>query len=279
VLDLEAEESKSASILLVTIWELGEAAGPLLIAPLSEIYGRYPVFNVANIIFILGVVLAAFSQTANVFIFARFLTGLAVASNVLNPAIIGDIFPSESRGSGMSLIMLAPLLGGAVGPAITGAIAESLGWRKILWLSAILAVICELLFFTLLRETYKVPILQRRAARLRKENKDPSFKCAGEADGAGAALSWLALRTAITRPVVVMLDSSVLQIMSLCGGVVFAFYYVLATTLPDILREVYGFSPALTGASFLTFSMMRSPNFDSRTNSNRYWSHRRNRGM
>jgi hypothetical protein len=36
VLDLEGKRSKSSSVLLVTIWELGEAAGPLIIAPLSE---------------------------------------------------------------------------------------------------------------------------------------------------------------------------------------------------------------------------------------------------
>ncbi|KAF4627659.1 hypothetical protein G7Y89_g10495 [Cudoniella acicularis] len=51
-----------------------------------------------------------------------------------------------------------------------------------------------------------------------------------------------------------MLDSSVLQIMSFYGGLIFTFYYILATTLPGILTDVYGFSPALTGYSFLTFS-------------------------
>ena len=273
VLDLEGKESKSASILLVTVWELGEAAGPLLIAPLSEIYGRYPVFIVTNVIFILGVVLAAFSQTTSLFIFCRFLTGFAVASNVLNPAIIGDIFPSEERGSGMSLMMLAPLLGGAVGPAISGAIAESLGWRKILWMCAAVAVICEILFFTLLRETYKVPILQRRAARLRKETKDESLKCAWEAENAGTTLAWSALRIAITRPIIIMLDSSVLQIMSFYGGLVFTFYYILATTLPGILREIYGFSPALTGFSFLSFSKNQSQDAEGYTNLDRYWSY------
>ncbi|TVY80897.1 Efflux pump rdc3 [Lachnellula suecica] len=252
VFDLEGKESKSASILLVTVWELGEAAGPLLIAPLSEIYGRYLIFNVANLIFILGVVLAALSPTTGLLIFSRFLTGFAVASNVLNPAIIGDIFPSESRGSGMSLVMLAPLIGGAVGPAISGAIAEKLGWRKILWISAAVAIVCETLFFILLRETYKVPILQRRAARLRKETKDESLTCAWDAEKPSA---WLTLQTSITRPLVVMLHSSVLQLMSIYGGMVFAFYYILATTLPGILSTTYGFSPALVGTSFLAFSI------------------------
>lgn len=245
--------------MLVTVWELGEACGPLLIAPLSEIYGRYPAFNVANVIFVTGVVLSAISQTASLIIFARFLTGFAVASNVLNPAVIGDIFSPESRGSGMSLVMLAPLLGGAIGPAVSGIIAESLGWRMILWMSAVLAIICEVLFFTLLRETYKIPILQRKAARLRKETQDESVKCAWEAEAAGSALYWSSLRTSIKRPILMTWDSSVLQIMSLYGCIIFTFYYVVATTLPGILREIYGFSPALIGFSFLSFSKIQSP--------------------
>ncbi|TVY88296.1 Efflux pump [Lachnellula willkommii] len=259
ILDLEGNQSKSASILLVTVWELGEAAGPLLIAPLSEIYGRYPIFNLANIIFIIGVVLAAISETAGLFIFARFLTGFAVASNVLNPAIIGDIYPSELRGSGMSLVMLAPLLGGAIGPAISGAIAETFGWRKILWISAVIAVVCEIFFFTMLRETYKVPILQRRAARLRKETNDKSLKCAWEPDNEGSPMSWLTLRAAFTRPIVVLWNSSVLQLLSIYGGLVFSFNYIMATTLPTILKEIYGFSPTFIGLSFLAFSTYLQP--------------------
>ena len=99
----------------MTIWELGEATGPLFIAPLSELYGRFIVYNVANGLFIAGIVIGALSQGMELLIFARFLTGCAVAANVLNPAIIGDMFPSESRGAAMSAVMLAPLVGGALG--------------------------------------------------------------------------------------------------------------------------------------------------------------------
>ena len=259
--DLEGKESKSASILLVTVWELGEAAGPLLIAPLSEIYGRYPIFNMVNIVFIFGLVLAATSQSTNLLVCSRFITGFAVASNVLNPSIVGDMYQSESRGSAMSLIMLAPLLGGAIGPAISGAIAETLGWRTILWMSVLLATICELCFFVFLRETYKVPILQRKAARLRKESQDESYKCAWETQCGGNPIvsSWSALRTSVTRPITVMLGSIVLQLFAFYGGLMFAFYYILATTLPNILKETYGFSPTQIGSSFLSFSNYELP--------------------
>ena len=95
------EESKGsrdreATLLFVTIWELGEATGPLFTAPLSEIFGRFVVYNVANCLFIAGIIITALSQSLSLLIFARFLTGCAVAANVLNPAIIGDMFPSES---------------------------------------------------------------------------------------------------------------------------------------------------------------------------------------
>lgn len=115
--DLEGHKDKSVAVLFVTIWELGEAAGPLFIAPLSEIFGRYPVYNAANILFIGGIILSALSHDVNLLVFSRFLTGCAVATNVLNPAIVGDMYPSASRGSPMSIVMLAPLIGGAIGPS------------------------------------------------------------------------------------------------------------------------------------------------------------------
>ena len=245
---------KSASVLLVTIWELGEAAGPLLIAPLSEIYGRYRVVNIANIGFILATVLAALSQSTHLFIFARALTGFAVMSNVLNPAIVGDIFISEERGSAMSLIMLAPLTGGAIGPAIAGALAEGIGWRAIIWGSVILASVCELLFLTCFRETYKVVILRDRAVSLREETGNIKYRTAFEINDADASPSrkfW----TSITRPFIVFFGSFVLQAISIFGAETFTFFYIMSTSLPDILQDVYNLSPAQTGLFFILFSI------------------------
>lgn len=115
VKELKGHEDRSATVLFVTIWELGEATGPLFLAPLSEMYGRFVVYNVANCLFIAGIVITALSRDINLLIFSRFLTGCAVATNVLNPAIIGDMYPSETRGGAMSFVALAPLVGGALG--------------------------------------------------------------------------------------------------------------------------------------------------------------------
>ncbi|KAF2767085.1 MFS general substrate transporter [Teratosphaeria nubilosa] len=245
--------SKQATVLLVTIWELGEAAGPLLIAPLSELYGRWQVFNIANTIFIIGIALSALSTRPESLIFSRFLTGCAVASNVLNPAVVGDLFEPDERASAMSLIMLAPLLGGAVGPAIAGAIAETLGWRRIMWMGLTLALLAELMFLKLFRETYRPVILRQRseasAGKPVLEFDEPLLRKQKDAWTKSAIL------TAIARPAKVFWSSKILQAISLQGGLTFSFFYVMSTTFPNILAGVYHFKPALVGTSFLSFSI------------------------
>src|SRR5262245_49302861 len=91
-------KNKLDSTIMVSIWELGEVVGPFLIAPLSEIYGRLPVFHVFNIMFILFAIGAAQSKNMATLIAMRFFLGLSVASSVINPCIVGDIFRKEERG-------------------------------------------------------------------------------------------------------------------------------------------------------------------------------------
>ena len=70
------------------------------------------------------------------------------------------------------------LVGGAVGPALSGTVSQSLGWRSVLRVSVALASCCELLLFTCFRETYKVSILRNKAKRL--PNKAANSSIASE---------------------------------------------------------------------------------------------------
>lgn len=254
--------ASSAAVLLVTIWELGEAFGALFIAPLSELYGRSFVINIGNLCFLLFTVASALSQSVPLLITARALTGVAVVTNVLNPAIIGDIFPPEQRGAAMSLVQLSPLLGGAIGPAIAGVISQTIGWRANLWMSAVLAGTCEVLFLVLFRETYKVTILRRKALRLREETGNPNlrteFDLIKSKDGKTES-NWKLMTEAVLRPFVVLKSSFVLQIMSLYSGILFSYFYTMTTSFPRLLQDGYGFTPAETGLSFITFSEFPPP--------------------
>ncbi|KAF9888743.1 hypothetical protein FE257_008318 [Aspergillus nanangensis] len=244
--------ANSITTLLVTIWELGEAAGPLLIAPLSELYGRYPVINICNMMLITTTFLAAISPSMASLIALRALTGMLVTSNVLNPAIVGDIFPPEKRGSAMSVVSFVALIGGSVGPAVSGIVVQTFGWRAVLWISFALACASALAFFTLCRETYKPSILRQRAARQGKKIDDSAIAGLHAHAKQQGGHSSSGLAASIKRPVVVLFGSGVLVALSLFGSVVYAFFYVISVTLPRILEEVYGLSPAAIGTAFLS---------------------------
>jgi MFS family permease len=216
------------------------------------VLGRYPVVNGCNIAFIIWTMAGAFSHSTNLFITTRMLTGLAVASNVLNPAIIGDMFESEKRGSAMSLIMLAPLIGGAIGPAISGAIAQTLGWRQVLVIASSCAFLCEVLFLTCFRETYKMAILRRRIQRIQQES--------GEFENVTVTSTHenlFKLWRAITRPFVVLFGSAVLVLLALFAAVSFSYFYVMCISLPEVLQNAYNFTPAQAGSAFMSFSKLK----------------------
>lgn len=81
--------SKVDQTLLVTIWELGEGIGPFFIAPLSERFGRLPVFHIGNFLALLCLIASALSVNIPMLIACRFLTGCFLSILTLGPAIIG----------------------------------------------------------------------------------------------------------------------------------------------------------------------------------------------
>lgn len=233
--------------LLVSIWELGEAFGPLLIAPLSEMFGRAPVYHSANMLFCIFSIATAVSSNVDMLIAFRFFNGVAVASIVLNPSIVGDMFVTEQRGNAMSIMTLGPLLGPVLGPVAGGYISQPIGWRWLFWLAAILAGAVEIGFGIWFRETYKAQILRRKAAAIRKETGDPLFR--SEYDMKLRLRDLLTNST--TRTVRMLILSPIIFLMSFYVSVVFAYTYILFTTMTEIFQDKYGFSTGSASLSFL----------------------------
>jgi MFS family permease len=113
--------------LIVSIWELGEAFGPLLIGPLSETYGRLPIYHTTNVIFIMFSIACASSSNIHMLLAFRFFNGMGVAAISLNSSVIGDMFIQEERAGVIALINLPGLVGLALAPVIGGYINEALG--------------------------------------------------------------------------------------------------------------------------------------------------------
>lgn len=70
--------------LVVSVYVLGFAFGPLIMAPLSEIYGRVPIFHACNVGFVAFLVACALAPSMNSLIAFRFLSGLFGSCAITN---------------------------------------------------------------------------------------------------------------------------------------------------------------------------------------------------
>lgn len=130
--------SDTESTFVVSIFVLGFAFGPLVIAPMSEIYGRRIVYHICNSLFVVFTILCAVAKDMNGLLAYRFCAGfVGVAVVTCGGGTIADLMPTEKRGSAMAIWSLGPLLGPVIGPVCAGFLVERIGWRWVFWVIAI----------------------------------------------------------------------------------------------------------------------------------------------
>ena len=108
------EPSEIVGSLMVTIYLIGFAIGPLFLGPLSELYGRYPVVVLATWFFNIWALGCALAPNMPSLIVMRLLAGIGgSAVMTIAPAIVADIYPIERRAFSTSIVILAQSIGPA----------------------------------------------------------------------------------------------------------------------------------------------------------------------
>ena len=122
---------------VVSVYVLGYAFGPLIIAPLSELYGRLPVYHASNILFVVFTVACAVASNLNMLIGFRFLQGTFGSTPLtIGGGTIADMIVQEKRGGVMAIWALGPLMGPVIGPVAGGYLSQGKGWRWVFWVIA-----------------------------------------------------------------------------------------------------------------------------------------------
>lgn len=130
-IDRQFHVGEEVGTLGISLLMLGFGLGPLLWAPISELYGRKPAvlapYFVAAV-FSFGTATAKDVQTIMI---TRFFTGFFGSAPITNTGgVLGDIWSAEQRGAAIVGYALAVVGGPVLGPIVGGAIAQSyLGWR------------------------------------------------------------------------------------------------------------------------------------------------------
>ena len=126
------------SSFVVSVYVLGYAFGPIVIAPLSELYGRLPLYHACNILFVILTIACAVSRNLNMLIGFRFLEGtFGSAPLTLGGGTIADMIVQQKRGGVMAIWAMGPLMGPVIGPVAGGYLSQAIGWRWVFWVIAI----------------------------------------------------------------------------------------------------------------------------------------------
>ena len=240
-------------VFLVSIWELGEGIGSFVYGPLSEIYGRLPIYHVGNILFFLCLTGCALSKNMAMLIVFRFLSGCTVTSLTLGPSIVGDVFEREERGTAMAINIVLPIIGIVAAPISGSFTAQAKGWRWTIWIVVIAAGALTLLSFAFFRETYEVTIIGKKCARLRRSTENPQVRSKYQ-----ELTSRENIVQTMTRPIKMLIMSPVVLIISVYTALAYGTNYLVFTTLTEVMENTYGFGQGIVGLAFLPTSELLS---------------------
>jgi len=94
---------------VVSVYVLGFAFGPLVIAPMSEMWGRSKLYHSCSFLFLVFTIICAVSNGMNMLIVFRFLAGsVGAAPLALGGGTIADLIPREHRATAMAIWVLGP---------------------------------------------------------------------------------------------------------------------------------------------------------------------------
>ena len=177
VMSKEFSTSQIVTTLGLTSYLLGLAAGSVVLAPLSETWGRKPLAVVCLFIFIVLIIPCGLAKSIEQLIVVRFFNAF-FGSIVIAcaPGQVADMVNDDMRALAFSVWSLGPLNGPVFGPILGGFVTQYLGWRWANWVVMMMGGV-SFVFACIMKETYGPTLLRKKAAQRRKETDDPRWWC------------------------------------------------------------------------------------------------------
>jgi len=219
--------SPHVAILGLSLYVLGLAFGPMSLAPLSEYYGRRPVYIVSYGIFLLLLLATSYVESLAPFLVLRLFSGYFSSTTISNfGGTIADLFHHHDTGPAMSWFLWAATGGSPTGFVLFSFIAHGRGWHEVF---RVMFFICLafwiILVFALyvLGETRHSVILLRRARALRKATGDDSLEVPDEMKQRGPKQLF---GTALARPFRFLAGEAIVQFGAAYNGFLYGLSFL-----------------------------------------------------
>ncbi|KAF7798663.1 hypothetical protein EIP86_009887 [Pleurotus ostreatoroseus] len=214
--------------------------GPLFVGPLSEVYGRSPVYIVSFFVFFALSWAVCFAPDIATYVIFRYLTGLA-SSAFLSVAggTVSDLFVPSEVGIPMAIYTLHPFIGTMLGPVLSGFINQNTNWRWTYWTLQIWIFVQLLAIIGLVPETFEPVLLKRKAKKLRKATGDSRYYA--PLDHREISMVRAVLKSCWTPFKLLLLDRMAL-LLDIWTALVLGIIYLAFEAWPFIFIDKHGFS-------------------------------------
>ncbi|KAF5126173.1 putative drug/proton antiporter YHK8 [Metarhizium anisopliae] len=168
----DLDTTRIVTLVGITTFCAGFAFAPMALAPISEIWGRFPVFIVAGVVFVVFQAICAVMPHIAGLLVARFFVGAgaSVFSSVVG-GVIADLWDNKERNTPMALFSGSVLAGTGAGPLVGTAFMKRFGqtttaWKWTFWHQVVLDGVLLILLILLFKESRASVLLTRKAKRL-----------------------------------------------------------------------------------------------------------------
>ncbi|KAJ5679085.1 hypothetical protein N7462_007329 [Penicillium macrosclerotiorum] len=243
----EFGQSQTVVTLGLTFYLIGLAMGSMFMAPLSEVYGRKPVCVICLVVFTVLIIPCALAKSVTALIVVRFI-GAFFGSVMIStaPGMVADLVDDEHRALAISIWSIGPLNGPVLGPVIGGFVTQYLGWRWMCWIALMLSGVA-LVFALILKETYAPTLLQKKAARLRKETDDSRWWSRYDQK----ASLYETLKLNLSRPFVMAVTEPICIFWNIYIAIVYGILYLCFVAYPIVFEDIRGWDLGFSGLAFL----------------------------
>ncbi|KAL8417956.1 hypothetical protein RB594_001537 [Gaeumannomyces avenae] len=231
---------------------LGIAMGPAW-SPLSEFYGRRPIYLASFLLFAVWIVPSAVAHNIETMIVARFFQGFTGSAFLsVSGGTVSDLFSKQDMSLPMAVFTLAPFIGPCIGPLMGGFINTHVDWRWTHWVLVAWSLVLLAAVALLVPETYH-PVLLRDCARaLRAETGDDRWVAPMERRRAGQSSSVAgSVARSLLRPFQMLASEPICVALDLYSAILLGILYLFFGAFPLVFSRNHGFVLWQTGMTFL----------------------------
>lgn len=261
---------------IVSAYLIGISATILIFGRLGDIYGSVKIFKLGTVIFIIGSLLCAISNSLILLVVSRIIQAIGAAGFMAtNQGIVTRVFPANERGRALGSLGAFVALGNLVGPPLGGFIIDVVSWKYIFLINIPVGIFAIILGMKVLPKDedsekskfdikgaflFLVFIISLFGAMLVGQNKGftKPIILASFALAIITFILFIKFESIEESPLLKLniFRNKLFSLSILCGFLLFVAMSCSSIILPFYFQDVIKLSPSITGLYMMTYPLI-----------------------